>query len=108
MPRSHEDRSMNATADLHERFVRSPFDVRAPIAARDIEGRWAERRSAIRFGDTTSIDLLAARFPVTRRLVGEESFHSWRVDSSAAIRRARRLFIVTEIGSRASSGVGAR
>src|SRR5262245_65676781 len=76
MPRSHEDRSMNATADLHERFVRSPFDVRAPIAARDIEGRWAERRSAIRFGDTTSIDLLAARFPVTRRLVGEGAFDS--------------------------------
>src|SRR5262245_42586254 len=76
MPRSHEDRSMDATADLQGRFVGSPFDVRAPISVRDIEGRWAERGSAVRFCDTKSIDLLAARFPVTRCLVGEESFHA--------------------------------
>src|SRR5262245_50634113 len=76
MPRSHEDRSMDATADVQERFVGSPFDDRAVISVHDIEGWWAERGSAIRFCDTRSIDLLAARFPVTRRLVGEESFHA--------------------------------
>lgn len=67
---------MDATADVQERFVGSPFDVRAAISAHDIAGRWAERGSAIRFCDKASIDLLAAHFPVTRRLVGEESFHA--------------------------------
>lgn len=61
-------------ANIQERFAGDLFGANAPLPIRATTGWRADYRLAVCRDDVRPIDLLAARFPVVRRLVGEDSF----------------------------------
>jgi Putative DNA-binding domain len=70
------DRRTKAMGHIQQSVMRFDPGVLAPFAVGDPTSRRSGGNLAVHYDDVAPMDVLAARYPVVRRLVGDESFRA--------------------------------